>query len=446
MSDLSREEMKAELARIAARMKQRERQAEAERHGVNGAATEHQEQTQPNGSGDGAGAKQQEGSEQDEATDLGEWDAGDDTGVPPPRQWLLGNQFCRGFLSGLPAPGATGKTATRTLQYLSLAIGRALSGQHVFKRSRVLVVGLEDDKNEMRRRIAAACIHHNIDRAELKGWLFCANPKGLKLAESRNGTFCVGKLMDVLRAAIERRQPDLLALDPFVKLHSLAENDNTSMDFVADLLVQLADEYNIAVDAPHHTRKGLIAAGDADAGRGASAARDAGRLVYTLTRMTEDEAKAFSISPEDRDLYVRLDSGKVNIARPARGATWFKLIGVPLGNGTAEYPNGDEVQTVEPWNPPKTWEGLSSVALNAALTVIDAGMDNGRRYSSSSAATDRAAWPVVQRHCTDRSEAQCREIISTWVKNGVLYNEEYDDPGQRRKQKGLRLDPTKRPS
>jgi hypothetical protein len=252
--------------------------------------------------------------------------------------------------------------------------------------------------------------------------------------------------MGILRAAIKRRKPDLLALDPFVKLHSLAENDNTSMDFVADLLVQLADEYNIAVDAPHHTRKGLIAAGDADAGRGGSAARDAGRLVYTLTRMTEDELKAFNISPEDRDLYIRLDSGKVNIARPSRSATWFKLVGVPIGNGNEEYPNGDEVQTVEPWSPPKTWEGVSSVALNAALTAIDAGMENGQRYSDAGPARERAAWLVVQRHCPDRNEAQCREIIRTWVKNGVLYNANYDDPIDRKKRKGLRLDTTKRPS
>src|SRR6516165_3474645 len=28
-------------------------------------------------------------------------DAGDDTAKPPPRRWLMGNQFCRGFLSGL---------------------------------------------------------------------------------------------------------------------------------------------------------------------------------------------------------------------------------------------------------------------------------------------------------------------------------------------------------
>lgn len=84
---------------------------------------------------------------------LGDWDAGDHTDIPPPREWLLGNQFCRRFLSGVLAPGATGKTALRTLQYLALATGRPLTGQHVFKRSRVLILSLEDDDSELRRRL-----------------------------------------------------------------------------------------------------------------------------------------------------------------------------------------------------------------------------------------------------------------------------------------------------
>ena len=60
-----------------------------------------------------------------------------------------------------------------------------------------------------------------------------------------------------------------------------------------------------------------------------------------------------------------------------------QLVGVQLENGNDEYPNGDEVQTVEPWGPPKTWDGLSSETLNAALTKIDAGMQNGQRYSGA---------------------------------------------------------------
>ena len=41
---------------------------------------------------------------------------------------------------------------------------------------------------------------------------------------------------------------------------------------------------------------------------------------------------------------------------------------------------------------------------------------------------------------------QCREIIRTWIKNGVLYEAEYDDPVERKRRKGYRLDTSKRPT
>lgn len=380
------------------------------------------------------------------AQGLNEWDAGDFVDMPPPREWLLGNQFCRRFLSGILAPGATGKTAVRTLQYLALATGRPLTGQHVFKRCRVLLLSLEDDDSELQRRLAAARIHHGIEPTDLRGWLFCATPKGIKLADMKDGARAAGPLEAMLRQVIATRQIDLLGLDPFVKLHGMEENDNGAMDFVCGILVKLAIEFNIAVDVPHHTKKGQQLAGDADAGRGASAARDAGRLMYTLTRMTDQEGDSFGIPAEQRRLYVRLDSSKVNIAPPSGEATWFKLIGVPLQNGTPDYPAGDEVQTVIPWHPPKTWDGITSAQLNAALDEIETGMPNGQRYSDAGPAKTRAAWPVVQRHCPDRTEPQCRQIVNTWVLNGVLFNEDYDDPVDRKTRKGLRVCHGKRPS
>jgi hypothetical protein len=379
-------------------------------------------------------------------TDLREWDAGERDETPPPREWLLGNQFCRGFLSGLLAAGATGKSAVRKLQYMSLAIGRSLTGEHVFKRCRVLELSLEDDDNEILRRNRAVRIHHGIKAEELKGWLFCATPKGIKLAEIKDGSRQAGQLEQLLRDSIRRRKIDLLALDPFVKLHSLEENDNGAMDFVCGLLVKLAIEFNIAVDVPHHTKKGQATAGDADAGRGASAARDAGRLMYTLTRMTDQEGETFGIPAEQRRLYVRLDSSKVNIAPPSGDVTWFKLVGVRLDNGTTDYPNGDEVQTVERWYPPKTWDGVTTAQANAVLNEIEAGISDGQRYSDAPKAGERAAWKVVQRHCLDRTEPQCREIIRTWVKNGVLFSEEYNDPVEYKARKGLRVCHGKRPS
>ena len=130
----------------------------------------------------------------------------------------------------------------------------------------------------------------------------------------------------------------------------------------------------------------------------------------------EDEARLFGIGPEQRMAHIRLDKAKVNLAPPARIAEWFKLVGVKLNNGNDEYPNGDEVQTVEPWKPPKVWDGLASETLNAALTEIDAGMPNGQRYTDAGGGTGpRAAWKVVQKHCVEKSEDQCREIIRTWI-------------------------------
>jgi hypothetical protein len=141
--------------------------------------------------------------------DLGEWDAGDEPGVIPPRQWLLGNQFCRGFISSIVAAGGAGKSALRLLQYISLAIGRSLCGQHVFRRCRVLLISLEDDRHELQRRIKAVLDHYGVDRAELKGWLFCASSKLAKLAEMKNRTRTIGPLEHQLEEAIERRKPDI---------------------------------------------------------------------------------------------------------------------------------------------------------------------------------------------------------------------------------------------
>jgi hypothetical protein len=267
-----------------------------------------------------------------------------------------------------------------------------ITGFKKFRRCKILIVGLEDGRKEMDRRIQAVLIHHHIERQEIKGHLFCWSPKGMKLAEMKGGSRQIGELERRLRGKIQR-----------------------------------------------------LAAGDADNARGASATRDAGRLGYTLTTMADEEAETFGIGPEQRRLYVRLDKAKVNIEPPAEKATWFKLVGVRLGNGNEMYPNGDEVQTVEPWMPPETWTDLSTSTLNAVLTAIDAGLPNGHRYSDANAARDRAAWPVVQRHCPHKTEPQCREIIRTWVKNGVLYRDDYEDPVKHETCKGLRLDTSKRP-
>lgn len=385
------------------------------------------------------------------AGSLGEWNAGDDPGPIPPREWLLGNQFCRGFISSLFAAGGVGKSALRLLQIISLATGRSLCGQHVFRRCRVLLISLEDDDNELQRRIAAILLHFNLPRSDLDGWLFCACPIGQRLAEHRGRDRIIGDLQFQIRNAIDRRRPDLVAIDPFVKLHDLAENDSGDMNFVCNLLVRIAIETNIAVDVPHHVHKGMIIAGDADAGRGSSGIRDAGRLIYTLTPMTEDEAETFDIGFDKRLSYVRLDSAKVNITERSGEAVWFHIVGVPLNNKTAEYPAGDTIQVVEPWKPPDAWADMPESVCNKALDNIERGIlddglqPTGELYSNENAARARAAWKVIKLLVPDKPDKQCKTVITKWVNSGLLVEVEYQSKNRGELVKGLKVNNSKRP-
>jgi hypothetical protein len=399
--------------------------------------------------GPGQGPREQPNPEGGNGLDLntlGIWNAGRDDYAIPPREWLLGNVFCKGFLSSLLADGGVGKTALRIAQILSLVTKRSLTGEHVFRRCRCLIISFEDSRDELRRRVYAAMLKYGITPADVDGWLFLAAPKGLKLAKMVEGSPQSDELEALLREAIITLRLDLIDLDPFIKTHSMGENDNNAMDFVCDLLATIAIDLNCAVDFPHHTSKGIAVPGDANRGRGASSAKDAARLVYTLTPMSPDEGGMFSLSETDRRGLIRMDSAKVNIAPPSVDATWFRLIGQPLGNATNDYPKGDNIQTVEPWEPPKIWAGLDSQLLNRILDAIDAGMTNGQRYSSAAPAKARAAWRVVQEHAPDKPEKACRAVIGAWKDSGTVFDQEYDDPLDRKTRIGLKVNPIKRPT
>ncbi len=66
-------------------------------------------EAKPNGSSDG----------------LGEWDAGDDDAPIPPRGWLLGNVFCRRFVSSLLAEGI--ETGLSAMQLFDMPVWCSLS-------------------------------------------------------------------------------------------------------------------------------------------------------------------------------------------------------------------------------------------------------------------------------------------------------------------------------
>jgi len=52
----------------------------------------------------------------------------------------------------------------------------------------------------------------------------------------------------------------------------------------------------------------------------------------------------------------------------------------------------------------------------------------------------------VQNHYPDKSDAECRTIIHKCLETKLLYPDDYRDPVDRRKRKGLFVDAAKRPS
>ena len=303
-----------------------------------------------------------------------------------------------------------------------------------------MIVCLEDDMKELRRRVRAAMLHHKVTPAEVKGFLILTTPRGLKIAEreAKTGNVVAGGLYRALVKAIDDLKLDIVCIDPAIKAHSVKENDNPEIDAFASMLTDLAAEKNIAIDLLSHERKaGVVNAGDVNRGRGAGSQKDAQRLAYTLTGMSETEAATLGVGDDERAFLVRLDSAKVNIAPPSRTATWFRLVGVNLGNGNATYPNGDNVQTVELWKPAPLFDGLYSADLNCVLRKLNAGMGNGQRYSLAPAAKDRAAWHAVQEQFPDLAEERCRAIITAWKKNQLFEIGDYDDPVRRTKATGI---------
>lgn len=367
-----------------------------------------------------------------------------------PRQWLLGKVLCRMYLTLLAASGGTGKTSLAIMFALSLATGRPLLGLHVHKRCRVLLLTYEDGREEYKRRFKAACLHYSIKPVDIEGRILTKSLAGVEgtktLAEvSERGGMREAGTAEQIAEIIRREKVDVVMMDPFIKCSGAPENDNVAVDFVASILTRLAENENVAVLALHHFRKGPAQPGDIDSSRGARSLIDGARIGCTLTPMTSAEAVAFGASEDERRRLVRLDDGKANLTLLLSAAGWFRLASVNIGNGTPEYPDGDNVQVVEAWTPPETWAGLSINVLNRILDEIDGGLQDGERYSDSPAAKSRAAWKVVQRHALEKTEKQCREVIATWVKNGVLEAQEYWSQKDRKFVQGLNVNPLKRP-
>jgi hypothetical protein len=259
----------------------------------------------------------------------------------PRRGWLYGGHYIRQAATATVAPGGFGKT-TLTIHEAIMMVAAGLA---------VWYLSGEDPKVEIDRRIAAHCLHHQVDLKTFTGRLFVDDKTSFPLSIAtapRSGVvkFDDRSLME-FEHAILASEIDVVMLDPFIAFHTVAENDNGSIDAVTKRLAAIAQRTDSCVEISHHVRKPFQGQGTltVDDARGGSALINAVRSGRVINRMTQGEAENAKVSNEERHFYIRVDRGKRNMAPPDK-ASWFHLV-------SKEIANGDSVQALEEWEFPK---------------------------------------------------------------------------------------------
>lgn len=357
----------------------------------------------------------------------------------PPRQWLFGKHLIRGFLSLTVAPGGLGKSSMVLVEALAIATGKPLLGDAPPKPLRVWVWNGEDPRDEIERRLAAACLHYAIKPDDIANRLMVDSGRDVPITVAKfngGGVHIAKPVSESLIAAIKEWAIDVLIIDPFVTTHEVPENDTTAMNAVVAQWRKIADATGCAIELVHHTSKaGAMNADDFGvyASRGAGALIDGVRSARVLSRMRDDEAEKFGIDDPTAS-YFRVTMGKANLA-PAEKATWRRMIGINLGNGCDWWQDGDTVGVCLPWTPPDTFAGVSVKELKCVQDAI-AACDEAPKANERSPdwaghiiarvmGLDAGAGRKKSEQTTAQrmARAKVRSLLSAWLRANALIQE-----------------------
>jgi len=331
----------------------------------------------------------------------------------PSRQWLYGYHLIRGQVSVTVAPGGVGKSSLGIVEALSMATGMELLGQQINAPLKVWLWNLEDPRDELARRIQAACQYYSITATDFAGRLYIDTGREQELCTAitgRHGAVIQEPVIDQLIDQISDAQIDVLMVDPFVSSHSVSENDNAAIDAIAKTWGRVADRAGCAISLVHHTRKQSETEVNADSARGAKALIDAARDVRALNRMSADEATKAGV--DNARLYFRVYSDKVNLAPPSEKSDWYKLESVKLVNG-------DSVGVVTPWKWPDPFTDITVANLRAVQQAI-----HGKQYRKDVRSNDWIGNQIAEVIGADLSEesdqSKVKYLLKTWIENGAL--------------------------
>jgi hypothetical protein len=218
---------------------------------------------------------------------------------PPEQRWLIHGLWAAegvGVIGGSPkcCKSWLGLEMAVSIASCTPCLGRFEPAQ----RGRALIYMAEDAIPAIRERLESLCCHHQVSLASLDVFVITANVMRIDQHADQQR----------LRATIEAFRPNLLLLDPLVRLHRQDENSSADMSALLGFLRQLQRELHTAVVLVHHARKNGAAGQPGHALRGSSDLHAFGDSNLYLRRirhrlvLTIEHRAASSPEPLDLDL------------------------------------------------------------------------------------------------------------------------------------------------
>ncbi|WP_367354204.1 bifunctional DNA primase/polymerase [Agrobacterium pusense] len=355
----------------------------------------------------------------------------------PRREFAYGSHFIRKYVSVTVSPGGLGKTSSSIAEALAMVSGRALLGTKPPKRLRTWIFNAEDPRDEMERRIMAACIHYKLKPADLEGHLFLDSGREQELVvaieDKKAGVRIQQPVVEAVVEQIERNGIDVMIVDPFVSTHGVNENDNGAIDKVAKLWAQIADYTNCSIDIVHHLRKVADREATVEDARGAVSLIGAARSVRVLNRMSEEQAGEAGIDKADRFGYFYTTYGKSNLTPLSHKAEWRHLVSTPLGNGTGLAQPQDFAPVVTEWQWPSAEEVAGDLTEDQRASILAA--VSASDYKKSPKAKNWVGSAVAYAVGLDLDDNVQRKraasLVTVLMREGALVEREERDPVRR---------------
>ena len=361
----------------------------------------------------------------------------------PLREFAFGTHYIRKYVSVTVSPGGLGKTSNSIVEALAMVSGKPLAGTKPKERLNVWLFNAEDPRDEMDRRIMAACVHYGLKPEDIEGRLYLDTGREQELIvmheDKKSGLKINEPVVEAVVEQIKRLKIDVMIVDPFVSTHRVNENDNGAIDKVAKLWAQIADVTNCAIDVVHHLRKLADREATVEDARGAVSLIGAARSVRVLNRMSEEQATRAGLEKDERFSYFFIHHGKVNLTKMDNTEHWRKLESVSLGNGAknplqlADKPH-DTAGVVTEWRWPSKDEIAAQVPPDVRrLVLVRLESQNCRESCQSSdwagyVLADAMGIHVETTKAMTADKRKVKAILDAWIANGILAVVDEDDP------------------